>query len=418
MKNIIFSLLVVITGFHQTFAQNTKIRKSSLLKEWNKLDEFKLKIESVFPEMSLSTALIYKGKLLSEKNWGYAQPKRRLPMSKKVIYNWGNISKVLTSIAILQLVEKGKLKIDDPIIKYFPEIKLASQKHPLLTQVKISDLIHHASGLNWHTMQDSLNKRYPSQRFDKLSDVARPFLRYLTTQDKRIDGYAALKYFQQSNGDYMLLGMVIEQITGQKFSKYVQQQIFSPLEMYTAHYGTTPAILQKYQYTYPRKVDYVLQLELGDSKIDASRGFKSSSEDMLKLLALLGFKKRKQHSKKQQQVLSFKTIQQYYHNINLKQSSNHYLRYGTNYQGTVLSAFGLLYIIDKSTKSRAIMINNINKRYLATWALRTDAPLSSFLMARIPESNNRLSEEIPIIFLHKLSAFVITGKLGKIPDLD
>ncbi len=423
MKKIICSLLIAIIGFHQTFAQAPKIRKSKLLQEWNKIDKFKLKIENAFPEMGLSAALIYKGKLISEKNWGYAQPKRRLPMGKKVIYNWGNISKVLTSIAILQLVEKGKLKIEDPITKYIPEIKRAAQKNPRLYQVKIHQLIHHASGLNWKVVQDSLDKRYPAKKFKQLAEAARPFLQYLTTQDKKKNIRkknirSAFMHHQQSNGDYMLLGIVIEQITGQQFSKYVQQHIFDPLDMPTAHYGGTLENQQKYQSIDLFKVPDIFQLEPGNSRNAASRGFKSSSEDMLKLLALLSFKKRKKHSRKQQKVLSFETIQHYYHNINLEQPGNHYLKYGANHQGGVLSAFGLLYIIDKSTKSRTIMLFNTNKQHFTTWALRTDAPLSSFLVVNVPKSNNRREEEILIIFLPKLSAFVITGKLGKIPDLD
>jgi len=187
----------------------------------------------------------------------------------------------------------------DPITKYIPELKDASKKHGGFDSIKIHHLLNHNSGLDIRACYDSLRTQG---------------IKHIPTSEEML---SQLKYAQilwppgsksrYSNGGYSLLGVIIERITGQKFTRYVTQKILQPLGMKTTHYGKSPKKLAKrLGYTYYRDTTGHLQVGQFDKAQgfqEGNGGIKSNLPDMIKFLDFLRFRKRKAFLKKYEKVL-------------------------------------------------------------------------------------------------------------------
>jgi len=96
--------------------------KQALLKEWEKLELFKKMAQKEVPDLSFYTALVYNGKIVSEKKMGYAYIQEKIRMDRKMVHKCGSVSKLFTTVAILQLVERKKLKLTDHIVQFFSNL--------------------------------------------------------------------------------------------------------------------------------------------------------------------------------------------------------------------------------------------------------------------------------------------------------
>lgn len=145
-------------------------------------------------------------------------------------FRLGSITKQFTASAILQLVEQGKLSVDDPIAKYYAEAPAAWAK------VTIKHLLTHTSGIPSYTAIPGF--------FDK--DARLPLTPdgiIKLTRDKPLDFEPGTKYAYDNTG-YILLGYVIEKISGETYADYVTQHIFEPLGMKDTGYDVTGEILR------------------------------------------------------------------------------------------------------------------------------------------------------------------------------
>jgi CubicO group peptidase (beta-lactamase class C family) len=131
----------------------------------------------------------------------------------------GSVSKSFTALAILQLVEKGKIKLDDRVITALPWFH--TDEKAISDQITIRQLLNHTSGLSNAIGLEPVYDRQPGytlqQRLAGLKNyhMTRP----------------AGAQFEYSNMNYLLLGAVIETVSGLDFSEYLEQYIFSPLDM-------------------------------------------------------------------------------------------------------------------------------------------------------------------------------------------
>lgn len=369
-------VLIFLIGLpFQVTAQKkaSTITSEVLLKEWNKLDTFQKKVEKVFPEFSFYAALVYEGKIISSKKRGYANRETKRKMSDKVIYMWGSVSKVFTSVAILQLMEQGKLKIDDPITKYIPELKGASKDFGGLDSVRIYHLINHTSGMTWKHMKTALDKKYPNVKVKNSWEMTSPFFKHLKLKRK-----PGVKYVY-SNGGYSLLGIIIEKITKQKFTDYIKANIFKPLGMKTAHYGRTPRRLKKYlSNSYLRTKDSTRTIEFDRSQgiHEGNGGVKASVKDMLKFMVFLRFKRQKKYEK----VLKWDIINKYYYNFDINKPNNRYYVHMKAKSAIMLRLFGLMYIKNNGINSEIIGHTGYIAEFQSTFVVRKDMPFGIIVM--------------------------------------
>ena len=153
------------------------------------------------------------GSVIYKKSFGFADFKNKIPNSVSSRFNIASISKTFTAVAVLQLKEKGKLKLDDSVKKYLPEFP-----YPVIT---IRNLLSHTSGLP------------DFELFDDLDDKVITNQHILPSLNK----WKAPLYFKAgeqwgySNVNFELLLLVVEKVSRQPFRTYLQENIFSKARM-------------------------------------------------------------------------------------------------------------------------------------------------------------------------------------------
>jgi CubicO group peptidase (beta-lactamase class C family) len=166
------------------------------------------------------------GKIVYEKSFGFSDFKNKLPNNDFSEFTLGSVSKTLTSTAILQLLEKGKLKLDNPLIKYFPEFP-----YPEIT---IRHLLSHTSGLpDYDLYKDQMDKS-PNKIFT-IQDIL-PSLKIW----KQPLHFKPGEKWQYVNTNFCLLALLVEKISGLEFQKYMEKFIFEPAKMSSTYFQRDP----------------------------------------------------------------------------------------------------------------------------------------------------------------------------------
>lgn len=180
----------------------------------------------------MGTALVAKdGKPVFRKGYGVANVEWDIPNTPDTKFRLGSITKQFTGMAILQLAEAGKLKLDDPANKYYPEAPAAWEK------ITIHHLLTHTSGIPSYTS-------IPNFFRDKARDPLKPAEIVKLTQDQPLE-FGPGEKMKYSNSGYVLLGHIIEKASGQEYAAYLRKNIFDPLGMKDSGYDTQKAILKK-----------------------------------------------------------------------------------------------------------------------------------------------------------------------------
>ena len=153
-----------------------------------------------------------------------AAPAPAEPMTEDTIFDIASLTKPLaTAPAVMQLFEQAKLRFDDPVQKYLPEFN--SGNDPLRAEVTLRMLLTHTSGLPGDV---ELNDPWGLARIDRQEG----FRRALTTPLESPPG-AGVRY---SDINFILLGLLVERLTGQQEDDYVQRNIFGPLGLAETRY--------------------------------------------------------------------------------------------------------------------------------------------------------------------------------------
>lgn len=164
---------------------------------------------------SASIAVVQGGKLVYTHAYGLAHIDPGKPATPDMRYSVGSISKQFTAAAILFLQEEGKLELDDPIGKYVPALTRGDE-------VTIRQILSHTSGYQDYWPEDYLMK-----------SMAGP-----TTAQEILDQWAKKPLdfdpgtqWQYSNTNYVIAGLIVEKVSGQKLMEFLGEHIFHPLNM-------------------------------------------------------------------------------------------------------------------------------------------------------------------------------------------
>ena len=208
------------------------------------------------------------GKVVLNKGYGFANLEWDVPNTPTSKYRLGSLTKQFTAACILLLEERGKLKIDDPVKKYMPGAPAAWDK------VTIFHLLTHTSGIPSFTgfPDYAASEPFPSTP-EKL--VAR-------FRDKPLEFQPGEKW-NYSNSGYVLLGYLIETISGQTYSQFVQVNIFTPLGMKDSGYDSNSAIIPHRAAGYTPIPNGIKNAGYIDMTIPLSAGgLYSTTEDLLR----------------------------------------------------------------------------------------------------------------------------------------
>ena len=151
--------------------------------------------------------------------YGLADIKAGTPITPDSLFDLASVSKHMTGMAILTLVEKGKVKVAKPVSDYLEDFAVSVKGRA----VTVTDLLHHVSGLADYTSDDWDGS---DEEFAALT--TRAHLKWLNgTKPRRAPG---VKY-QYNNSEYALLALIIERLSGQSFAHYAHDQLFGPAGM-------------------------------------------------------------------------------------------------------------------------------------------------------------------------------------------
>ncbi len=169
------------------------------------------------------------GRPILARGYGPANRDYDLPNTPRTKFRIGSVTKPITAVAILTLVQQGKLRLDDPARHYVPEIPAAWEK------VTIHHLLSHTGGVPEHT-------GLPAYRDRKTLPITPRDIVGLV-RDKSLD-FPPGDTFQYSNTGYILLGMIGEKVSGRRYAELVRQNVFGPAGMKDSGYDEPGLILK------------------------------------------------------------------------------------------------------------------------------------------------------------------------------
>jgi len=164
------------------------------------------------------TAGFARGAMQWVRGYGYADLENKVPVTAISAYRYASVQKPMTAVAVLQLVERGKLSFEDPLSKFLPDFpdKASAEK------IKIKHLLSHTAGLGSYfnrKFQESSRELY--RTVDEMLKLA---------QDEKMAFEPGTRW-QYSNTGMLVLGKVIEKASGQDFFEYIRENIYKPAGM-------------------------------------------------------------------------------------------------------------------------------------------------------------------------------------------
>jgi len=167
----------------------------------------------------ISVAIVKDQDIIWSKGYGMADLDKKVAASPKTIYSICSISKLFTSIAIMQLRDTGKLRLDDPVASLLPWFNI-KQQWPDQGPITVRSLLTHSSGL-------PRESDYPYWTGPDFPFPTRKQLKDKLGSQKTL--YPPSTYFQYSNLGLSLLGEIVSHVSGLSFEQYIQDNILTPL---------------------------------------------------------------------------------------------------------------------------------------------------------------------------------------------
>jgi CubicO group peptidase (beta-lactamase class C family) len=212
MKNISLSL-ILITFSLLSCAQDHVKQIDSLVA-----------VRNADYELSGNVLVADKGKVIYQKSTGTANSVTHTSITPASAFHLASLSKTFTSVAILQLNEKGTLKLNDPVKKYIPELNNGA--------ITITQLLSHTSGLADFQILEIPYSRDTSKIFT-INDIPAAI-----NNDKNAFRSAPGEKWSYSNTGYNLLALIVERISKTTFPEYLAKNIFKPAGMLHTYINT------------------------------------------------------------------------------------------------------------------------------------------------------------------------------------
>jgi CubicO group peptidase (beta-lactamase class C family) len=164
---------------------------------------------------------------------GYQDRATRRPVDEETIFHWASITKTFTGIAIMQLRDRGLLSLDDPVVKYVPELREVHNPYGDISQVTIRHLMTHSAGFRagtWPWGGDQPWQPFEPTRWAQLVAM----MPYTELQFRPGTQYS------YSNPGVIFLGRIIELFSGDDYEVYINKNIFMPLGMSRSFFDRAP----------------------------------------------------------------------------------------------------------------------------------------------------------------------------------
>jgi CubicO group peptidase (beta-lactamase class C family)/D-alanyl-D-alanine dipeptidase len=204
---------------------------------------------------ALSIALVDDQQIVWAKGFGFADPKKKVPATAETIYRVGSVSKLFTDIAVMQLVEQGKLDLDAPVTRYLQDFR---PRNAFGRNVTLRQLMSHRSGLV---------REPPVGNYFETTEPS--LARTVTSLNQTALVYAPETRTKYSNAAIATVGYVLERTQGEPFAKYLKRAVLDPLGLERSSFEPTPEITndlaKAYMWTIDGRVFEAPTFELGMS---------------------------------------------------------------------------------------------------------------------------------------------------------
>lgn len=209
-----------------------------------------------------------KGQIIYNKAFGMANLELDVPMKPDMVFRIGSITKQFTAVAVLQLMEQGKLKLDDEITKFIPDYPTHGYK------ITIEHLLTHTSGIKSYT---NLPEYISFSRQDLKPEEIIDLFKYKPME------FAPGTRFSYCNSGYFLLGYIIEKVSGKTYREYIEENFFKPLNMTSTCYGDDSKIIKNRASGYQPSGDKVTNADFVSMLVPYSAGaIQSTVGDLFK----------------------------------------------------------------------------------------------------------------------------------------
>jgi N-acyl-D-amino-acid deacylase len=184
-------------------------------------------------------AVARRGKLVYSRGFGYADADKKLAVEPAALFRIASISKPLTAVAVLQLVDRGKVKLDDPVRKYVtlkPHLEPDTKPDPRWETVTVRQCLRHTGGWDRDKSGDPIGipRRIAEALGTKPPVPAADVLRYMLGRPLDFDPGTRFAY---SNLGYLLAGRVVEAASGRGYEEYVRKEVLAPVGVTTTRLG-------------------------------------------------------------------------------------------------------------------------------------------------------------------------------------
>ncbi len=260
INNTVFLGVVIVTVvFNVTYGQ-TKV---------DKLDKL-ISTYAEYGKFNGSVLIAEKGKVIYKKGFGLADMEWNIPNQPDTKYRLGSITKQFTSMLIMQLVEQGKLKLDVPISTYLPDYP---KKNGAV--ITLHHLLTHSSGIPNITAFPGFDKNISRNSYSPVQLVN-------LFADSTLQFKPGEK-FSYSNSGYMLLGYIIEKVTGKTYEQILQENIFTPLKMSNTGYDHHETLLRNRANGYQKNGWHYVNADFVDMSVPYAAGSLYSTVEDLSL---------------------------------------------------------------------------------------------------------------------------------------
>ena len=225
--SLLFSCTILVTGCGRNTTTTTSTLKSTKIDNGEIQSKITKYIDGYSPNDKFSGTILVANddKVLLDKGYGMANYNKKIVNKPKTVFEIASLTKQFTATAILMLQEKKLLNVQDTINKYIPD-------YPDGNKIKIYNLLTHTSGIPDYN-QASLSSRKGKHTYT-LKEIVKLF------KNKPRHFKAGTKY-EYSSSNYILLGYIIEKVSGMKYEEYIDKNIFKPLKLNDTGFLTNDA---------------------------------------------------------------------------------------------------------------------------------------------------------------------------------
>ena len=257
LKNLIAVIILLSISFHtKTYAQTLEFSIDSILNA-----------KYVQDAPGASFLISKGGEIIYKKSFGLANLELNVPMKTNHVFEIGSMTKQFTAISILMLMERGKLNLDDDITKFIPDYPTNGNR------ITIHHLLTHTSGIKSYTRMKGLNA---ISKQDLTPSALIDFFK-----NEPIDFVPGEK-FKYNNSGYIILGYIIEKVSGLTYASFIEEEIFKRLNMTDSQYASHREVIQGRASGYHNRDGYINSREISFTLPYSSGSLMSTVDDMYK----------------------------------------------------------------------------------------------------------------------------------------